>query len=117
MPYEFLGVAEDVGLIVQIDRFVMVSSLRLFKKWRQQGLDVGVLSLNLTMRQLDQDDFFSVVSKCLSDNDFNPEWLSFEITESSIMKNPDKTIYLLEQLRNLGISLAIDDFIFKGNVQ
>jgi diguanylate cyclase (GGDEF)-like protein len=109
-PYYFLEIAEEIGLIVQIDRYVMAYSLRLFKKWRQQGLDVGVLSLNLSMRQLDEDDFFSEVSSSLLDNDFRPEWLSFEVTESSIMKNPKKAIYLLEQIGKLGISIAIDDF-------
>lgn len=109
-PYEFIGIAEEIGLIVQIDRYVMAYSLKLFKKWRQQGLDVGVLSLNLSMRQLDEDDFFSEVSSSLLDNDFRPEWLSFEVTESSIMKNPQKAIDLLEALGKLGISIAIDDF-------
>jgi EAL domain-containing protein (putative c-di-GMP-specific phosphodiesterase class I) len=109
-PYYFIETAEEIGLIVQIDRYVMAYSLRLFKKWRQQGLDVGVLSLNLSMRQLDEDDFFSEVSSSLLDNDFRPEWLSFEVTESSIMKNPKKAIYLLEQIGKLGISIAIDDF-------
>ena len=109
-PYEFIEVAEEIGLIVQIDRYVMAYSLRLFKKWRQQGLDVGVLSLNLSMRQLDEDDFFKEVSRSLLDNNFRPEWLTFEVTESSIMKNPKKAIYLLEELGKLGISIAIDDF-------
>ncbi len=109
-PYEFIQTAEEIGLIVQIDRYVMTYSLRLFKKWRQQGLDIGTLSLNLSMRQLEEDDFFKEVSICLQTNNFLPEWLRFEVTESSIMKNPPKAIDLLKQLSNLGISIAIDDF-------
>jgi diguanylate cyclase (GGDEF)-like protein len=109
-PYEFIGVAEEIGLIVDIDRYVMQASLSLFKQWRQQGLDVGVLSLNLSMRQLEQDDFFTEVSRRLEEHDFRPEWLGFEVTEGSIMKNPQKAIRLLEKLSALGISIAIDDF-------
>jgi diguanylate cyclase (GGDEF)-like protein len=110
LPCEFIDIAEEIGLIVQIDRFVLVYSLRLFKKWRQQGLDVGKLSLNLSTRQLDEDNFYSEVSNSLQDNDFRPQWLTFEVTESSIMKNPKKAICLLEKLGKLGISIAIDDF-------
>ena len=70
-PYEFIDVAEEIGLIVEIDRYVMESSLRLFKKWREKGLEVGVLSLNLSTRQLDKDDFFNTLSKSLKENEFS----------------------------------------------
>lgn len=109
-PYDFIDIAEEIGLIVAIDRFVMRSSIQLFKRWRDQGKEVGVLSLNLSRRQLDQDDFFNEVSKCINENGFRPEWLSFEVTESSIMKNPHKAIQHLEALSKMGISIAIDDF-------
>jgi diguanylate cyclase (GGDEF)-like protein len=109
-PIEFVPLAEEVGLIVQIDRFVMEQSLKQFSAWHAEGWDVGILSLNLSAKQLDQDDFFDKVATQLKAQNFVPAMLNFEVTESSIMKDSAKAIKLLEQLGDLGIGISIDDF-------
>lgn len=109
-PFHFISVAEEVGLIVQIDRMVMESAMQQFKIWRDKGFDVGALNLNLSMRQLDQNDFYDEVENQLKINEFEACGLNFEVTESCIMTDPNLAIERLKQLGNLGIGIAIDDF-------
>lgn len=109
-PFHFIGVAEEVGLIIHIDRLIMKNAITCYKKWLDKGWELGVLSVNLSMRQLSQKDFYTEVKELLEALDFNPQNLNFEITESYIMKDPEGAISLLEKLKELGIGIAIDDF-------
>ena len=109
-PDKFIPFAEETGLIVEIDRWVMDTSMKQFAQWYQQGLNPGTLSLNLAMKQLQSNDCISFVKSLLTKYNFSENWLEFEITEGRIMKNPDAAIQTLDQIKALGISLAIDDF-------
>ncbi|BBP45608.1 hypothetical protein THMIRHAS_09810 [Thiosulfatimonas sediminis] len=109
-PIEFIQIAEKTGLIIPLDRQVMLKAIHHFLRWRKQGLIDGKLSLNLAVKQLEQDDFFEFVNTLLCEVDCNPEWLEFEITESDIMTKLDEMTRKMSQLRQLGIKIAIDDF-------
>lgn len=109
-PGRFLGVAEESGLIVAIDRIVMKKAMSAYVKWRKEGYAIGRLSLNLAMKQLLTEDFLEFLHEQLKRYDFKKEWLEFEVTESDIMRNPQHSIELLQKLHDEGISIAMDDF-------
>jgi diguanylate cyclase (GGDEF)-like protein len=109
-PEKFLPTAEESGLIVALDRWVMRKSLQQMKAWKDEGLALGRLSLNLPMLQIDQPDFLETLIKLLKDTDCNGKSITFEITEGQLMKNPERTIKLLNHMSTLGIRVSVDDF-------
>jgi len=109
-PAKFLPVAEESGLMVQIDRIVMKKAIAEFVRWKREGIVQGRLSLNLAMKQLLQEDFLSFLEKTLSKTGLQKEWLEFEVTESDVMRNPAQSIQSLVRLHQMGISIAMDDF-------
>jgi len=109
-PDKFLPLAEESGLIVSLDRWVMQKSLHQMKRWRNKGLAMGRLGLNLTMQQIDQPDFLEFLIKLMEDTGCEGRSIGFEITEGQLMKNPERTIKLLDCISELGIKISIDDF-------
>ena len=109
-PIEFIHLAEETGLIIQIDGLVMKMAMKEVSSWYREGLEPGVLALNLTMKQLESDNFIEILQTNMQDFDFNPEWLELEITEGQVMKKPEEAIVKLNQISALGIKIAIDDF-------
>ncbi|WP_324172874.1 sensor domain-containing protein [Sulfurimonas sp.] len=109
-PDKFIPLAELTGMIVELDRFVMKQAIRTFKGWDKAGLNPGKLSMNLAIKQLESGDFIEFMNSLLNSEDFYYHNLELEVTESEIMKNPDKSIEVLKTLDKMGISIAIDDF-------
>ncbi|WP_198263728.1 EAL domain-containing protein [sulfur-oxidizing endosymbiont of Gigantopelta aegis] len=109
-PDKFIPFAEEVGLIIGIDRWVMETSMQQFSQWYKDDLNPGVLSLNLAMQQLQDKTFIPFLSSLLEKYNFSSDWLELEITEGRIMKDPEVAIKTLSRVKALGISLAIDDF-------
>lgn len=109
-PDTFIPLAETTGMIVELDRIVMKKAIIQFHQWYKDGLNPGKLAINLSVKQLNQDDFIDFTKKLLLDIDCNSKHIEFEVTESENMHNPDKFIYILRQIKELGISMAIDDF-------
>jgi len=110
LPEKFISLAEETGMIVEIDRWVMRTAMTQVRNWYQAGFDVGILALNLSMRQLMDDTFIAMLTECIEEIGFNPEWLELEITESQMMKKPDEAIVKLNKIKSMGIHIAIDDF-------
>jgi len=109
-PFKFIPIAEENGLIVEIDRLVMKMAMQQFTLWYRDGLNPGRLALNLAMKQLTQEDFIPILLQTMQDVEFKAEWLELEVTEGQVMDNPDEAIIKLRQISNLGIEIAIDDF-------
>jgi len=109
-PYKFIPIAEDTGLIIDIDNIVMKKAMQQFVLWYNQGLNPGKLSLNLSMKQLNQDDFIPKLEQLIKETQFNSQWLELEVTEGEVMNNPDASIEKLLNINTLGIDIAIDDF-------
>lgn len=109
-PIEFIPYAEKYGLIIDIDRMVLKTAIKDFAMWYAEGLNPGKISLNLSVQQLRKEDFLDYLVEVLKENDFQYEWLGFEVTESEIMKDPQKAISVLEKISALGIRLSVDDF-------
>lgn len=109
-PDEFVPLAEETGMIVKIDHWVMKTAMKQVSKWYESDLDPGVLSVNVSIRQLESNDFFEKIRKRIKKYKFNAELLELEITEGQMMKKPDEVIRKLTQINHLGISISIDDF-------
>jgi len=109
-PIKFIPLAESTGLIVALDRIVMKIAMTQIAQWYKNGLNPGVLSMNLSVKQLQKKDFLTVFKNLMTETKCKAEWIELEITESQIMKNPEEAIKKLQALSDLGIKLAVDDF-------
>lgn len=109
-PSEFVPLAEDSGLILQLGEWVMRNACLQSKSWQDAGLTPMRLSVNFSARQFQQASFLTSVAEILKETNLDPRWLELEITESSIMKEPDQAIEKLHELKLMGIRVAIDDF-------
>jgi diguanylate cyclase (GGDEF)-like protein/PAS domain S-box-containing protein len=110
MPGDFIGVAEESGLIVPVGRWVLTEACRQIARWqRDTGLPLR-LSVNLSARQLEAPRLAEHVAKTLRSTGVNPNDLVLEITESMLVDNAERTIAKLHLLRELGVRLAVDDF-------
>ena len=109
-PAEFIPLAEETGLIVEIDRLVMDMAIKQFAQWCEAGLEPGILSLNLAVKHLESDFFIALLRKKIQKYNFKTESLELEVTESDLMRDTNKAIRDLHAIHALGIRIALDDF-------
>jgi diguanylate cyclase (GGDEF)-like protein len=109
-PDKFIPLAQETGLILAIDCWVMKTAMTQIAKWYEMGLDPGILALNLSMKQLDQKGFTDKLNLLIIESGCKPEWIELEVTEGEIMKNPQSAIEVLGKISKMGIKLAVDDF-------
>jgi diguanylate cyclase (GGDEF)-like protein len=108
-PEEIIGIAEQTGLIRPLTLWVLNQALRQVRTWRRAGRDLDV-AVNLSIRNLLDAELPADVLRLLADLGLPASALTFEITESSIMNDPGRTVSVLGRLRAMGVQLAIDDF-------
>lgn len=108
-PARFIPIAEESGQIQALGDLVLEKCCRQLAQWHQAGLVMPSVSVNLSVRQLEQADFPQRVHALLQKHGLRPEWLELEITESVIMASDD-AISTLTELHQLGVRLSIDDF-------
>jgi len=108
-PDEFIPVAERTGLIIPLTLWVLQSALMQCRSWLDRGLNLSV-AVNLTMWNLETQELPEQIADLLRDTGVPPEHLELEITESSIMSDPQRVITTLNTIRSLGVRFAIDDF-------
>jgi len=108
-PGEFIGVAEDTRLILPIGEWAIEEACRQAQAWHNEGTEIR-MAVNVSARQFQQPNVVSMVKDALERSNFDPQGLEIEITESTAMADPDLTADILHDLKNLGISIAIDDF-------
>jgi diguanylate cyclase (GGDEF)-like protein len=111
-PLEFIGVAEETGLIVPLGSWVMGEACRRTAGWRARYPNTADLwvSVNLSTRQLIEPDLAQQVQEVLDASGLDPAALILEITEGSLMRDVSETTARLRELKALGVRLAIDDF-------
>jgi diguanylate cyclase (GGDEF)-like protein len=108
-PDEFVPVVEATGLVDALTSFVMERALTKIREWLDRGLRMSV-AVNLSVRNLADESFPDRVAEALLRYDTPPELLTFELTESSVMEAPERSMPVLRRLHALGVVLAVDDF-------
>jgi diguanylate cyclase (GGDEF)-like protein/PAS domain S-box-containing protein len=109
-PPQLIAVAEETGLILDIGRWVADRAMEELRQWDAAGLPPVRLALNLSARELLQDNLVARVLQSLRRGDLDPTRLELELTETLIMRNASAAAILLRDLRGLGVRIAIDDF-------
>jgi len=109
-PATFIPIAEKNGLIVPIGYWVLKQSCLQYQKWRSLGIPPFKLSVNLSLRQLQEADLVSQIQTILQETQMNPQELALEVTESLMYQDPEKVITRLTRLKKMGIQVALDDF-------
>ncbi len=109
-PAEFIPLAEDTGLIVNIGEWVLRKACRQARNWRDQGIALTSMAVNVSAIQLFHRNFPELVEKILAETGLEPQVLELELTESVLICEEDNILDILLSLKQIGVSLAIDDF-------
>ncbi|HEV7816448.1 MAG TPA: bifunctional diguanylate cyclase/phosphodiesterase [Janthinobacterium sp.] len=109
-PGEFIPLAEESGLIVELGDWVFAQACRQAKKWHEQSGRKLLIAVNISPRQFRHPDFLAKLRATLNESQVDPGHIELEITEGMVMEGADRMIALLTDLRALGLKLAIDDF-------
>ena len=110
LPADFIPIAEETNLIIELGEWVLDKVCEDFRYWQRSVPSGGRVAVNLSLKQLRQPNFINRISSIMRGHEISPTSLELEITETTLMENPERTIKLLDQLYSLGLHLAIDDF-------
>ena len=109
-PLEFIPALEDSGLIVEVGDWVVGEACRQLREWTRAGLQLAPVAVNLSARQFRRRDLDQVIRRVLAEHGLSPALLELEITESSLMDDPQDAIRQLQALREAGLRISVDDF-------
>ncbi|WP_024293243.1 bifunctional diguanylate cyclase/phosphodiesterase [Lacrimispora indolis] len=109
-PLEFISVAEYTGLIIPLGNWILKNACMQGKAWIDSGCKFGKLSVNISVHQLRNENFYDLVKEVLNETQFPVSQLELEITESVLLEFSQNNIEILKKLRSLGVSIALDDF-------
>ena len=109
-PLDFIPVAEDTGMILEIGEIVLQNAIRQMQEWHQKGHDKLKISINISGVQLLQSNLEETIEKILSNTGFDPSYLQLELTESTLMQNIELASEVLHNFKNKNIKISIDDF-------
>ena len=110
LPGEFISLAEETGLILDLGRWVFEEAAHQAARWQVEAPDDFVVSVNISARQLVQPDIVEVLSEILQRTGVRPRHICLEITESVLMDDAAATLSVIERVRDLGVRFSIDDF-------
>jgi EAL domain-containing protein (putative c-di-GMP-specific phosphodiesterase class I) len=109
-PAEFIGIAEESRLIMEVGAWVIVEACRQQAQWRREGLGTVRVSINLSALQLRDASLVDTLAAALLRHGTDPASIELELTESTLLESVDHTMQQLKALKRLGVQLAIDDF-------
>jgi diguanylate cyclase (GGDEF)-like protein/PAS domain S-box-containing protein len=110
LPGQFLTIAEDTGMIVTIDQWVLHEACRQTREWLDAGLLAVPVAVNISSLEFRSDQFPEGVQVALKNTRLDPRYLELELTETVLMRHADSTAYALGKLKAIGVRLAVDDF-------
>ena len=110
MPDDFIYVAEQSGLILDLGYWVTEMACRTFKGWKERGCELDYIAVNMSAKQLECLHCLSDMKEIFKNLDFKAEWIELEITENTLISNFDSALSNINTFRELGIKFAIDDF-------
>ncbi|EGJ33268.1 MULTISPECIES: EAL domain-containing response regulator [Moorena] len=109
-PAKFIPLAEKTGLIVPLGEWVLRKACTQAKLWQTQGLSPVQIAVNLSGHQFNQPNLSNSILAILEETELDPRYLQLELTESTLMDNPNHAIATLKELKSFGIQISIDDF-------
>lgn len=109
-PSEFIPLAEEIGVIIQLGKWVVRQACMQHVLWVEQGYKPVRIAVNVSAIELQRFDFADQVATIMQQTNMDPNYLEIEITENSVMQNTEDCIKTMNTLRAMGISLSIDDF-------
>ena len=109
-PAQFIPIAEETSLILQIGDWVFDSACRQLREWLDEGLPPVRMSVNLSAHQFGQPDLAEKILRSVEGAKLDPSLLELELTESTLMRNVEVAIRVLRELKSAGLRIAIDDF-------
>jgi EAL domain-containing protein (putative c-di-GMP-specific phosphodiesterase class I) len=109
-PQDFLRLAENNGRIVAIGEWVLRTACQQYRKWKDLGFHPRNISVNVSLKQLENTNFTYKVSQVLQEMDLDPASLMLEISEGVLLPNLNLVEKTLHMLKHLGVQIAIDDF-------
>lgn len=109
-PADFIPVAEDSGLILPIGEWVIRTASQQAMQWQREGIDCGVMAVNLSVVQFRQSHFAEQLTGLLQEAGLQPARFEIELTESTMMDDPDNAVRVMERLHRTGMHVAVDDF-------
>jgi EAL domain-containing protein (putative c-di-GMP-specific phosphodiesterase class I) len=109
-PIRFIAVAEEMGLMVPIGKWVLKTACQQNMAWQKRGLPRMKMAVNLTLRQFFDENLLADLTKVLAETGMDASLLELEITESMLMRDVDRTMRVLYGLKEKGVRIAIDDF-------
>jgi diguanylate cyclase (GGDEF)-like protein/PAS domain S-box-containing protein len=109
-PVEFIPIAEETGMIVSLSHHILLNGCCQVRQWQEKyGVEL-FLTINVSPIQFAQPDFVAMISKIIEEAGFQPQYLTLEITESTIIKDIDRAKLIIQELLKLQIKIAMDDF-------
>ncbi len=108
-PLEFIKVAEGCGLILPLGKWILAQACEQINRFSDQGMDIAI-AVNISTAQFSGADLSKLIKDVLDESGANPARLELELTESMAMQNPERALYHIKVLKELGIRFAIDDF-------
>ncbi len=109
-PVEFVPILEDTGLIMPVGEWVLKTACAQVKRWEIAGLRVCPIAVNLSALQFGQRDLDAVVARIIDESGIDAGLLELELTESSLMREPEEAARMLRRLKSYGVRIAVDDF-------
>ena len=109
-PDSFIGLAEETGLILPIGHWVLYRACEQLKSWHDKGHTDQYVSVNLSARQLEMPNIVDIISQVLETRKIAPRHLKIELTESSVMSDPEEALKKIDELRRREVGVSIDDF-------
>ncbi|QJR79862.1 EAL domain-containing protein [Alteromonas pelagimontana] len=109
-PGQFIPLAEQTGQIIEIGEQVLRKACADTKRWVNEGIFSGRVAVNISVKQFELPDLDDRIDKVLNEVGLSPLHLECEITEGTLMENPEQGLRMMERLRERGIHLALDDF-------
>jgi EAL domain-containing protein (putative c-di-GMP-specific phosphodiesterase class I) len=109
-PDQFIPLAEETGLMLDIGEWVFREACAQNKAWQQAGYPPIPIAVNLSMRQIEQGDLADIVNNILKETGLAPQWLELELTEGVFLHNMQHATAMLTKLRESGVVISIDDF-------
>ncbi|WP_435621738.1 bifunctional diguanylate cyclase/phosphodiesterase [Anoxybacillus eryuanensis] len=109
-PDEFISIAEEDGFIIPLGEYIFQTAVLDLKRLHEQGMSHIYVSINLSLRQLKNEQFFSFVQQLLEQTCLQPQYIELEITENVALSDEKQVIETIRALKQIGIRIAIDDF-------